>query len=252
MSTPELVLCELADPGLPGFESFSPFCLKTHRALKAARLPYTRRHGSAPDTFRRYNPARQVPVLLVDGEPVADSTEILRRIVELRPGALAADPEAWLWEELADSALYGFVLAARWADDRNWPLTRAAYFAGMPSLIRAIVPGRIRKRVLAGLHARDVWRAGAERCWARLEALLDQLDARAPERGWWCGRSLSVADIALFAQLHSLRTPLTASQAASVARRQRLSAWLDRVHEETECAAPIDSFASSSYSAAAS
>ncbi|HEX6836461.1 MAG TPA: glutathione S-transferase family protein [Polyangia bacterium] len=252
MSTPELVLCELADPGLPGFESFSPFCLKTHRALQAARLPYTRRHGSRPDAFRRYNPARQVPVLLVDGQPVADSTEILRRIVELRPGAIAAEPEAWLWEELADGALYGFVVAARWADDRNWPLTRAAYFAGMPSLIRAIVPDRIRKRVLAGLHARDVWRAGAERCWARLETLLDQLDARAPERGWWCGRSLSVADIALFAQLHSLRTPLTASQAASLARRKRLSAWLDRVHEETECAAPIDSSESSSYSAAAS
>ncbi|HEX9102828.1 MAG TPA: glutathione S-transferase N-terminal domain-containing protein, partial [Polyangia bacterium] len=134
MSTPQLVLCELADTGLPGFESFSPFCLKTHRALAIARLPYTRRHGARPDPFRRYNPARQVPVLLVDGEPVADSTEILRRIVALRPGALAADPEAWLWEELADTALYGFVVASRWADDRNWPLTRAAYFAGMPAL----------------------------------------------------------------------------------------------------------------------
>ena len=252
MSTPELVLCELADAGIPGFESFSPFCLKAHRALKAARLPYTRRHGAAPASFRRYNPAKQVPVLLVDGEPVADSTEILRRILALRPEALAADPEAWLWEELADSAIYGFVVASRWADDRNWPLTRAAYFAKMPALVRAIVPGRLRQRVLANLRARDVWRAGPERCWTRFAALLDQLDARAPERGWWCGRALSVADVALFAQLHSLRTPLTAAQAASLARRKRLSAWLDRVHEETQCAAPIDSSASSSYSAAAS
>ena len=252
MSTPELVLCELADTGMPAFESFSPFCLKAHRALKAARLPYTRRHGNAPASFRRYNPAGQVPVLLVDGEPVADSTEILRRILTLRPGALAANPEAWLWEELADTAIYGFVVAARWADDRNWPLTRAAYFAKMPSLLRAFLPDRLRARVLASLRARDVWRAGAERCWARLEALLDALDARAPEVGWWCGRALSIADVALFAQLHSLRTPLTAAQAAALARRKRLSAWLDRVHEETQCAAPIDSSASSSYSAAAS
>ena len=97
-----------------------------------------------------------------------------------------------------------------------------------------------------------VWRRGAERAGQRFEVLLDQLDARAPERGLWCGRALSVADMALFAQLHSLRTPLTRPQAESLARRKRLSAWLDRVHEGTKCAAPIDSSASSSYSAAAS
>jgi glutathione S-transferase len=252
MSTPTLVLCELEQPDVPGIESFSPFCLKAHRALKAAGLPYERRHGDRPSAFGNYNPTGQVPILLVDGAPVADSTEILRRIGTLRPGAIAAEPEAWLWEELADTALNGFLVAARWADDRNWPRTRAAYFAKMPSLIRALVPPRIRKRVIGSLMARDVWRAGSDRCWARFESLLDELDARAPERGWWCGRALSVADIALFAQLHSLRTPLTAPQAESLARRKRLSAWLDRVHEETKCAAPIDSSASSSYSAAAS
>lgn len=252
MSTPKLVLCELGETGLAGVESYSPFCLKAHRALKAARLPYERRHGDRPAAFRAYNAAAQVPVLLVDGAPVADSTEILRSVVAMRSGAIADDAEAWLWEELADTALNGFLVAARWADERNWSTTRAAYFATMPSLIRAIVPARIRKRVVGGLVARDVWRAGAERCWSRFEALLDELDARAPERGWWCGRALSVADIALFAQLHSLRTPLTVPQATSLARRKRLSAWLDRVHEETTCAAPIDSSASFSYSAAAS
>jgi glutathione S-transferase len=252
MSKHTLVLCELVETGLDGVDSFSPFCLKVHRALKAAGLEYERRHAARPDAHRRYNPVGQVPVLLVDGEPVADSTEILKRIVRLRPDAIGADPEAWLWEELADTALYGFVVAARWADDRNWPRVRDAYFGRAPAFVRALIVPRIRKRVIAGLHARDVWRAGAERCWARFEALLDQLDARAPERGWWCGRTLSVADIALFAQLHSLRTPLTVAQAESLARRKRLSAWLDRVHEETKCAGPIDSSASSSYSAAAS
>lgn len=133
----------------------------------------------------------------------------------------------------------------------NWPATCATYFAKMPSLVRAIVPPRLRRRVVAGLVARDVWRAGAERCWGRFERLLDALDVRAPERGFWCGRSLSVADVAMFAQLHSLRTPLTPSQAESLRRRKRLSTWLDRVHEGT-CAAPIDSSASSSSSAAAS
>jgi glutathione S-transferase len=252
MTSPQLVLCELSDLHLPHVESYSPFCLKVHRALKLARLPYERRHGAQPASFKRYNLVGQVPVLLIDGAPIADSTDILRRLLALRPGAFAADAESWLWEELADTALNGFLVAARWADERNWPRTRAAYFGGAPWFVRALIAPRVRKDVIARLVARDVWRAGAARCWQRFDVLLDQLDARAPERGWWCGKTISVADVALFAQLHSLRTPLTQPQADAVAQRKRLSAWLDRVHEETQCAAPIDSFASSSYCAAAS
>jgi len=162
---------------------------------------------------------------------VADSTDIFRRILTLRPGAFAADAEAWLWEELADSVVNGFLVAARWADDRNWPLTLAAYFGGAPWFVRALIAPRVRKRVIGRLAAREIGRRGQEHCWQRFEMLLDQLDARAPERGFWCGKGISVADVALFAQLHSLRTPLTRPQAESLARRKRLSAWLDRVHE---------------------
>jgi glutathione S-transferase len=252
MSKQQLVLCELMDPGLPGMESHSPFCIKVHRALRAARLPYARRHASRPDAHKRSNPTGQVPVLLVDGEPVADSTAIVRRILELAPGRLHASGEAWLWEELADTALNGFLVAARWADERNWPRTREAYFGEAPAFVRVLIAPRIRKRVVGGLHARDVWRAGAEACWQRFTRLLDALDERAPDRGFWCATQLSVADVALFGQLHALRTPLTEWQATEVAARKRLSAWLDRVHEETRCAAPIDSSASSSSFAVAS
>jgi glutathione S-transferase len=245
MTTPTLVLCELEDPGLRDLESWSPFCLKAHRALKRAGLKYERRHGM-PSSHRRYNPTGQVPVLLVDGEPVPDSTAILRRILELRPDAFGAEPEAWLWEELADTSLSGFLVAARWADDRNWPATRKAYFGKAPALVRALIVPRLRARLIGRLVARDVWRAGPEACWRRFSTLLDQLELRAPEHDFWCGQRLSVADLGLFAQLHSLRTPLTPAQADEVARRKRLSAWLDRVHEETACVAPIASSASSS------
>ena len=252
MSKHHLVLCELADAGLPSHESYSPFCLKVHRALRAAGLPYLRRHGAQPATHKKLNPTGQVPVLLIDGRPIADSTEIVRHIRELAPGKLHADAEAWLWEELADTSLSGFLVAARWADERNWPRTREAYFHEAPGFVRKLIVPRLRKHVIEGLNARDVWRAGAERCWARFGSLLDSLEARAPQLGFWCGPSLSVADVALFAQLHSLRTPLTEWQHGELVKRKRLSTWLDRVHEETRCAAPIDSSGSSSYSAAAS
>jgi glutathione S-transferase len=63
--------------------------------------------------------------------------------------------------------------------------------------------------------------------------VLDHLEARAPERGFWLGDKPTVADLGLFAQLHALRLPETAFRAADVAKRTRLSAWLDRVDAAT-------------------
>ncbi len=134
---------------------------------------------------------------------------------------------------LADTALNGFLVAARWADEDNWPRTEAAYFGAMPTPLRWILPGRLRAGVLKILVARDIWRAGPAACWARYEQLLDSLDARAPLDGFWIGPKLGVADVALFAQLHGLRTRVTPGQRASIAARPRLSAWLDRVDAAT-------------------
>ncbi len=48
------------------------------------------------------------------------------------------------------------------------------------------------------------------------------------------GAELSVADVALFGQLHSLRTELTVWQRGQVAARPRLTAYLDRVDQATQ------------------
>jgi glutathione S-transferase len=238
MQTHELTLCELQDTGNAAIESWSPFCLKVHRALRAAGLRYARQTTANPATWRHYNPTGQVPVLLVDGVPVADSTRILARIETLggRP-LLPSDPrlraEALLWEELADTGLNAFLVAARWADDRNWPATRMAYFGGMPAPVRAIVPALLRRKVIKALVARDVWRRGAEDCWDRFETLVDALGERAPKIEFWSGDRVGVADVALFGQLQAFRSELTPWQRDCVEARPRLVAWLDRVDAAT-------------------
>ncbi len=228
---PTLVLCELERTGLPDLESYSPFCVKVHRALRVMGLRYSSRHAGDPRKHGDVNPLRQVPVLLIDGRPVADSTDILAALVELRPDALERSnhAEALLWEELADTGLNGFLVASRWADERNWPAVHAAFFAGAPWPVQRIVAPLARRQVVARLVARDVWRAGAEACWRRFTVLLDALDQRAPTDGYWLGDRLGLADLALFAQLHGMRSPLTPWQAAQVQARPRLRAWLDRV-----------------------
>jgi glutathione S-transferase len=246
-------LCELTDPGIEGVESYSPFCLKAHRALRIAGLGYERRHAEAPHSFKRLNPTGQVPVLLVDGEPVADSTAILQRIDALT-GALTRGlderqrAEAWLWEELADTALNGFLVCARWADERNWPALRETYFGSAPWFVQRVIAPQLRKKVVGAMVARDVWRRGADACWARFQTVLDQLEARAPERSFWLSDTVTVADVALLAQLHSLRTPLTPWQGEQLARRARLSAYLDRVDAATRARASSSAVPSSTTS----
>lgn len=234
---PPLVLCELADTGLPTHESYSPFCLKVHRALRLAGLPYERRHGQVPAAFKHLNPTGQVPVLLVGDEPVCDSTRILTRIEALAPPATPLDPrtqaEALLWEELADVSLGGFLVAARWADERNWPAVEAAYLGALPAPVRADVGPRMRASVIESLSQRDVWRQGPAACWQRFEELLDLLDRRAPDEGCWVSPSPSAADFGLFAQLFSFCTPLTPWQHEALRRRARLSRYVDRLDAAT-------------------
>jgi glutathione S-transferase len=237
---PALVLCDFpANTGNPRWVSFSPFVLQVERALHLAKLPFRHEKLSSMLRVKELNPTGQLPVLLVGSEPVADSTRIMQRIEELAPGSLTAGldargvAEAWLWEEFSDTALYPQVLATRWADDRGWPVPRDAFFGSLPPVVRHIVAPLVRRKVLSTLVGRDFTRAGLAACEARLFRVLDHLEARAPEAGYWLGDKPSVADIGLFAHLHSLRLPQTPWRAAELAQRPRLTRWLERVDAAT-------------------
>ena len=239
---PTIVLCELGETGIPNVQSYSPFCLKVHRALGLAGLEYTSRHG-APHDFRALDPRGQVPILLVDDDVIADSTQILARIDQLAvrrgrtslvPTEARARAEAWLWEDYADRALNGYLVAARWADGRNWPMVREAYFKGAPWFVKKLVAPMLRRKVMSALVARDFLRGGEKLLWDDYRRVLDCLEARAPLDGFWLGGGApTVADVAIFGQLHGLRTPLTAAQARELTLRPALTDWLDRVDDAT-------------------
>lgn len=236
---PKLVLCDFpADTGIDGWVSYSPFVLEVERALRVAKLPFERRKIDMSE-LKGLNPVGQLPVLLVGDEKVADSTRILHRIEALAPGSMTAGldargvAEAWLWEEFADTALYPYVLATRWADDRGWPVPRKAFFGGLPPIVRDVVATIVRRKTIKALMGRDFLRGGLDACFTRMGRVLDDLDARAPEEGFWLGPRPSAADIGLFAQLHALRLPAFPWRAADVAQRARLTRWLGRVDQAT-------------------
>jgi glutathione S-transferase len=221
-----------------GWESFSPFVLQVARALKLAKLPFEQRPVNMLK-LKKLNPRGQLPVLTIEGENIAESARVLRRIEAIKPGALTAGLDArgvadsWLWKEFADSSLYPYVLGTRWADDRGWSVVREKFFASMPAMIRPLIAPSVRKGILNNLKERDFLRGGLADCYEHMGRVLDDLDLRAPEQGFWIGTSVSVADIALFGHLHSLRLPLTPWQAEVLASRERLARYLDRVDAAT-------------------
>jgi glutathione S-transferase len=231
---PPLTLCDFpAITGHEGWISFSPYVLEVGRALKLAQLPFEHKHVNVLE-IRAINPAGQLPVLVVGTENVPDSTRILHRIEALSPGALtggldaAKTAEAWLWEEFADTALYPYVLAARWVDDRGWSLVRDAFFRWLPAPVRAVVAPLVRRKMARRLVERDFLRSGLDSLYERMGCVLDRLEQRAPTDGFWLGPRASVADLGLFAHLHSLRLPgLWLGEVLQ--KRERLTRYLDRV-----------------------
>jgi glutathione S-transferase len=235
--TVNLELLELG-PDTHGLESISPFCLKVHRALKFYGLNYERRHAMRPSQHKKYNPTGQAPVLLIDGKPVPDSTEIIKALDALGtrslvPAERRQRAEAWFWEDYADRVLGYFVFAARWFDDRNWEALSAEQFGPMPRFLKPWLPNRVRKRLLKSMGSMEFIRIGQAACWKDFQEHLDLLDDSAPETGFWVGAQITVADIGLFAILHSMRSDLSQWQMDQINQRPKLRAWLDRVDADT-------------------
>lgn len=229
---PKLVLCELElrDGAL---ETHSPFCLKIRRALSLLGLKFESRAAAAPSAFKHLNPRGKVPVLLIDGEAIADSTRILLHLNRLYPGVLYRHRESGLWEELADTSLNAHLVAARWADPDQWRNTCKAFFGSMPWPIRVVVPARTRRSALRSLDARDIEYQDTERYEDAFLTLLDDLEARAPHQGFWLGDDPDAADLAIFSQLQSMRCELTPKQHRWIDQRRTLVAYLGRVERAT-------------------
>lgn len=235
-TVPALTLCDLKAPA-DGRETHSPFCLKVRRALNAAGLVFTVRREAMPGAYADLNPMKQVPILLAGDAVIVDSPRIVAQVGVWAGWHAGRDPaqaaEARHWERLADTVVNGHMVAARWADDAHWPRVREALFGGLPAPLRLVVPGRVRKGVVARLRARGIVRPGLDDREARFLSLLADLEQRAPGTGWWAGDTLSEADFALFGQLQSLRCDLTPAARAAVEAQPRLAAWLDRVDQAT-------------------
>jgi len=203
----------------------SAFCEKVRLVLAAKGLSYTVVEvvpGLGQLELFRLSGQRQVPVLVEGGEVVADSTAIALHLEQRHPepALLPRDPEqrarVLLLEDWADTALAcrcrQALLQAAAAD----PVLRVALLPeATPGPLRQLVGG-LPGGLMGGLGeaVEGVLGSGDQ---DQLQAQLEQLAVLVAAGPYLVGEALSLADLAVAAQLSLLKFP--ASSGAPLAGR---------------------------------
>ena len=195
----------------------SAFCLKVRMVLQAKGLSYRTVEvtpGVGQVAVFRLSGQRQVPVL-VDGDTVlADSTAIALHLEEREadPALLPADPrqaaQVRLLEDWADTTLAGAVRVALAQAAALDPQLRVALLPDdLPDPVRTVMGA------IPGGWVSNVTELVNQNERAELLASLEQLATAVQASPWLVGDSMTLADIAVAAQLSLLRFPSSAGSA---------------------------------------
>jgi glutathione S-transferase len=192
----------------------SPFCAKVRICLQVKGVAYRRMMLTARKLreLRQLNPLGKVPVLIDRGQPIVDSSAIARHLdAEYpEPPLLPDDPAARAYcsviEDWADEALYFVVGAFKWLNPAN---RREAIARTVPDLdagtLAPVAAWWVSRQIVGRYRA---WRYGPDALphfEERMRESLGWLSALLDGRPYLLGRALTLADVAVYAQLAWMR-----------------------------------------------
>ena len=192
----------------------SALCLKVRMVLQAKGLTYRTVEitpGIDQISIFLLSGQRQVPVL-VDGDTVLADSSAIARYLETReplPALIPTDPQhaaqLHLIEDWADTTLaYASRSALVEAAAKDPELRAALLPEGLPSLVRQAM-GTLPAHWIGGFG--ELLNPGRQ---ANLLASLEQIASAIQVRSWLVGEAMSIADLAVAAQLSLLRFPSSA------------------------------------------
>lgn len=218
--------------------ALAPFTEKVRRALLLKGVEHELREPSSPEDYRRWNPETGLlPVLEIAGERVPDSTTILLRLDQLvpEPPLLSSEPAVAArqksLEEWADESFLFYFLKYRRMEEGTGPPT-----AGGPARANGSSgPGRSRTlvHVLAWLRAGGTWERPHTSLLRDLGLRLDDLVNFLGARRFFFSDAVSMADLAVYSMLFTMRNDSIPGSAALLAQREKLVEFAARVERET-------------------
>jgi glutathione S-transferase len=217
-----------------GLPDASPFVTKAHMLLKLAKRPYQ------ADT-KGFNkaPKQKLPYINDDGAIVADST-FIRWHLEQKYGFdfdAGYSPEqraiAWSVEQMLAEQLYFALMHMRWADDKNFAAGPAHFFDPVPALIRPIIRGMVRRKIISGMKAQGIGRHSTADITKLACKTLDAVSDILAERAYLLGDKPCGADASMFAFLASILCPVFESPIRAYAEgKPNLVRYVERVRAE--------------------
>ncbi len=221
----------------------APYTEKVRRALLLKRLPFEVQEPASQEDYRRWSPETGLlPALCVGSERIHDSTRILLRLDELFPDPplLSPDPViAQQQRQLEDWADESFLwYFSRWVALRKsdeMPTPRALITASPDLLEREQRrSSSLPRRALAWLRAGGTWERPQDALLRGLSDRLGDLANFLGARPFFYSDRLSMADLAVYGMLYTMRNDAIPGSLRSLTGRPSLLEFMRRVEQQTE------------------
>ena len=204
------------------------------RTLLLKGIDFQLREPNGPEDYRRWSPdTGLLPVLEIDGQRTADSTDILFRLDALYPDPplLAADPKiAEMQRQLEDwadeSFLWYFVAFSRSSENAN------ASVGASEGRRKTRLP-RFLRWALAWLRSGGTWERPETALMRGLGDRLDDLVKFLGGRSFFYADRISVADLGVYGMLYTMRLDSIAGSAKMLDERPALVEFMRRVERQT-------------------
>ena len=219
----------------------SPLCDKVRRILTWKRVPYEVKNLRILQTItrvNRLNPISRVPTLDDDGKVIANSADIARHLEErfpeppLVPHATAERALVQILEDWADQSLYFYEARLRFTFaanvERTADLLLAGEEAGLIRRIGALAAPRTMRNILA---KQGIGRKSEEEVLRDVARHAEAIAGWLGTREWLVGDRLTLADIAVFAQLAAIRA--TNEGEKILTAQPTVLSWMERVDRAT-------------------
>ncbi len=214
-----------------GLPDFSPFVVKAMMLLKLAGLPYTEQPADV-----RKSPKHKLPVIVDDGQTVADST-FIRFHIEKKYGfdfnaGLTHEQKAVAWaaEKMLENHTYWVALHERWSLDGNFDLGPARLFETIPALIRPFIKPMVRKSIAKDIHAAGMGRHSYDEMIVLAQRDIDAIATLLGDKPFFMGETPCAADATVFAFLQGALCDVFSSRIGERAREHgNLVAYVRRL-----------------------
>jgi len=218
----------------------SPFCDKIRRVLNWKGQPYEVREVSLQEAMtpgRKRSPTGKLPCLEHHGRMIEDSTDIAHYVEATWPDPplFPEDPAqralCHVLEDWADESLYFYEMRLRFTLPHNAERWVPEMTAHDNAAIRRLGPLLLPRVFRSALGQQGIGRKPLDSVLRDVQRHVEAVTQLLGERDWLVGDAITLADIAVFAQLYCIAG--AEEGAKMIEARPSVAAWMQRTDRAT-------------------